>query len=134
MPERTPELTNTIEIDAEPVTVWEAIVTGDLASEWLGDDIVIEPRPGGRVDRGDDEMIGTVEEVSEDGEELRIVWSWRQRDGLPSQVEVVVEPTDEGSRVTVVERLLEYRIIVAPTIELPTNPRSVPPVEMRLAA
>ncbi|MPZ54251.1 MAG: hypothetical protein GEU79_16225 [Acidimicrobiia bacterium] len=131
MQDSGPEMTSTIDIDAEPDEVWEAIVNGELASEWMGDVIAIDARPGGRLDFGDDEMIGTVEEVDETDSDRRIVWSWRHREGLPSQVEIVVEPTDQGSKVTVVERLLEYRIIVAPTNQ--TNPWQMS-VHMQLAA
>jgi uncharacterized protein YndB with AHSA1/START domain len=71
------------------------------------------PRPGGRVEVPGEEMIGTVEEVVP---ERSITWSWRKVDGEPSQVTIEIEPVENGSRVTVVERLLEYRITGSPPL------------------
>lgn len=100
-----PEIERSIEVEVPPEEVWRHVVEGELAEEWLG--IEIDPRPGGAVTVPDEDMIGTVEEV----EPLRsITWSWRLPDGDPSQVTIEIEPTDTGSRVTVTERLLEYRI------------------------
>jgi uncharacterized protein YndB with AHSA1/START domain len=109
--EHLPEVERAIELPAEPDEVWERIVTGDLAEEWMG--VRVEPRPGGSVTVPDRAVIGTVEEVVP-GE--RITWSWREVDGDPSQVTIEVTPTDGGSRVTIVERLLEYRITGIPPV------------------
>ena len=103
--EGLPEVERSIEVDVPTEEVWRHVVDGDLAEEWLG--VEIEPRRGGAVTVPDEDMIGTVEEV-EAGRS--ITWSWRKLDGDPSQVTIVIEPTDTGSRVTVTERLLEYRI------------------------
>lgn len=108
-----PEIERSIEIDAPPEEVWERIVDGELAEEWLGVEIV--PRPGGPVTVPDEDMIGTVEEI-EAGRS--ITWSWRHRDGDPSQVAITIEPNGDGSRVTVIERLLEYRITGSPPVFL----------------
>ena len=108
-----PEIERSIEIDAPPEEVWERIVDGELAGEWLGVEIV--PRPGGPVSVPDEDMIGTVEEI-EPGRS--ITWSWRHRDGDPSQVTITIEPNGDGSRVTVIERLLEYRITGSPPVFL----------------
>lgn len=75
------------------------------AEEWLG--LRLDPRPGGKVTAEDQEMIGTVEEVDPG---RSVTWSWRHPDSDPSQVTIRVDPTETGSRVTVTERLLEYRI------------------------
>ena len=100
-----PEIERSVEVPAEPTDVWGKIVDGDLAEEWMG--VRIEPRPGGGVSVPDRDLIGTVEEV-DPGQS--ITWSWRERDGDPSQVIIRIEPTEVGTRVTIVERLLEYRI------------------------
>lgn len=108
-----PEIDRSIELPATPDEVWEKIADGDLAEEWMG--VRIEPRPGRRVVVPGKDTIGTVEEV-EWGRS--ITWSWREPDGDPSQVTIEVEPTDAGSRVTITERLLEYRITGTPPILL----------------
>lgn len=104
-----PQIERSIDLPADPDTVWERMIDGGLANEWLGIDI--DPRTGGRVQVPDREMIGTVEEIVPG---RSITWSWRDVDGDPSQVEIEIHPIEDGTRVTVVERLLEYRITGAP--------------------
>lgn len=111
--DQLPLIERAVELPAEPKEVWERIVTGDLAEEWMG--VRVEPRRGGSVTVPDRPVIGTVEEVVP-GE--RITWSWREIDGDPSQVTIEVTPTDTGSKVTIVERLLEYRITGVPPVFL----------------
>lgn len=106
-----PEVQRSADVDASPDEVWEMIVDGKLAEEWLG--VVVEPRPGGSVTVPDADTIGTVEEVDPG---RSITWSWRQPDGDPSQVTIDIAPLEEGSRVTVTERLLEYRITGSPPV------------------
>jgi uncharacterized protein YndB with AHSA1/START domain len=106
-----PQIERSVEIRAEPDEVWERIVGGGWAEEWMG--VEIEPRPGGAVTVPDREVIGTVEEVIP-GES--ITWSWREVDGDPSQVTIELTPQDDGTRVNVVERLLEYRITGMPPV------------------
>lgn len=108
-----PEIERSVEVSAEPDRVWEKLVDGDLAEEWMG--VRIEPRPGGEVTVPDREMIGTVEEINP-GES--VTWSWREPEGDPSQVTIRIEPTDTGTKVTIVERLLEYRITGTPPVFL----------------
>lgn len=100
-----PEIERSVDIPVSPDEVWERIVDGDLAEEWMG--VRVEPRPGGTVTVPDRDVIGTVEEVVP-GES--ITWSWREVDGEPSQVTIRIDPATDGSRVTITERLLEYRI------------------------
>lgn len=100
-----PEVERSIEIPAEPDDVWKQIANGVLAEEWMG--VRVTPRRGGDVVVPDREVIGTVEEVVP-GE--TITWSWREVDGEPSQVTIEIAPTENGTRVTITERLLEYRI------------------------
>lgn len=98
---------------ADPDQIWERIIDGDFAEEWMG--VRVEPRQGGAVTVPDRDVIGTVEEVVP-GES--ITWSWREVDGDPSQVTIAVAPTPTGTRVTIVERLLEYRISGTPPVIL----------------
>lgn len=108
-----PQIERSVDVPVGPAEVWEKIVDGDLAEEWLG--VRVDPRPGGEVAVPGREMIGTVEEVVQ-GES--ITWSWREVDGDPSQVTIEISPIDGGSRVSITERLLEYRITGTPPIFL----------------
>jgi uncharacterized protein YndB with AHSA1/START domain len=111
--EELPQIERSVEVPADPEEVWERIVDGDLAEEWMG--VRVAPRRGGKVTVPDRDVIGTVEEVVP-GES--ITWSWRETDGDPSQVTIDLVPTEEGTRVTIVERLLEYRITGLPPVVL----------------
>lgn len=108
-----PEIERSVQVPAPPDEVWERITQGDLAEEWMG--VRVEPRRGGTVTVPDRDVIGTVEEV-EPGRS--ITWSWREIDGEPSQVTIDIEPAEDGSRVTITERLLEYRVTGIPPVIL----------------
>ena len=106
-----PQIERSVEVPAGPDEVWERIVDGDLAEEWMG--VRVTPRRGGAVEVPDRDVIGTVEEI-EPGES--ITWSWRELDGEPSQVTIDIEPIEHGTRVTITERLLEYQITGLPPV------------------
>lgn len=108
-----PEVERSVDLPAPAEEVWERIIDGDLAEEWMG--VRLTPRRGGPVEVPERDMIGTVEEVVP-GES--ITWSWREVDGEPSQVTIELEPIDGGTHVTIVERLLEYRITGLPPVFL----------------
>jgi uncharacterized protein YndB with AHSA1/START domain len=108
-----PQIERRVDVPAEPNEVWQRIVVGDLAEEWMG--VRIEPRLGGRVEVPNRSTIGTVEEVIPG---KSITWSWREPDGDPSQVTIGIERIGDGTRVTIVERLLEYRITGIPRVFL----------------
>ncbi len=62
------------------------------------------------------DVLGVVEGVDPG---RSITWTWRRRDGDPSQVTVAIEPVEGGgTRVTVIERLLDYEIASYPAIVL----------------
>jgi len=111
--EPLPEVERTVDLPADTDEVWERVVNGDFAEEWLG--VRIQPRKGGEVSVPGREMIGTVEEVDPG---RSITWTWREIDGDPSQVVIEIEPIEDGSRVRVIERLLEYRIEGTPPLFL----------------
>lgn len=113
MDEQLPEIERSIDLPATPDEVWERVADGDFAEEWM--EVRVDPRKGGQVTVSDREIIGTVEEVVP-GES--ITWSWREIDGEPSQVTIEIEPIEQGSRVTIVERLLEYTITNFPPLFL----------------
>lgn len=96
-------------VDAAPDIVWEHVVDGTLASEWMGSPMTIDPRVGGGIGFAPDgvDFIGTVEELEQG---RSITWSWRHPERDPSQVIITVVPEGDGSMVTVVERLLPYTV------------------------
>lgn len=99
-----------VELKASPEQIWDRITDSSLISEWMGGDIEIEPRPGGRItfapEAGPD-IWGTVEEVVE---HERIQWSWRTDEGRPSLIEFELSPSEGGTAVIVRETLLPWRI------------------------
>lgn len=95
----------TIELPVDPDDVWTALVDDELLSDWLGDDVHLDPRLGGPVEvqEGDERRVGVVEHV-EPGRRLGLRW-WRPDDpDGTSEVDFVLVPTPSGTRLTVVER------------------------------
>lgn len=113
-----------VDLDADPQTVWEHLTDGDLVGTWLGSDVTIEPRRGGAILVTGDEtgdIFGVVEEFLPG---RRIQWSWRTSDGLPALVEIEIEPNDVGTRLTVRETLLPWQVTEMPA---PRYVRGRPP-------
>jgi uncharacterized protein YndB with AHSA1/START domain len=103
-----------VTLPAEPGLVWEHLTDGDLVADWMGGEVMIDPRPGGSITMTPDEgavVWGTVEEVVPG---RRLQWSWRTDDGLPTQVEIELEPTEDGTVLTVRESLLPWTITGLP--------------------
>ena len=94
----------TVDLPSEPEVVWEELIDGD----WLGDDVDLEPRPGGpvRVDGDDGLRVGVVEEVAP-GERLSFWWSGTGDDGPPSYVEIELQPLDDGTRIHIRETVVD---------------------------
>lgn len=99
-----------VELMASPEQIWERITDSSMVSEWMGGDVEIEPRPGGRItfspEAGPD-VWGTVEEVVQ---HERIQWSWRTDEGQPEPIEFELSPAEDGTIVIVRETLLPWRI------------------------
>ena len=99
-------------IDAPADEVWEALTDERLLSEWLGDEVELEPYEGGAISvrTAGEERRGGVAWV-EEGRELAFTWS---RDGdPPSLVELILEPAVAGTRVRVVERPLAGPVAIS---------------------
>ncbi len=103
-----------ITLPADPDSVWEHLTHGDLLGDWMEGEVEIDLRPGGSItmtpDRGP-VVWGTVEEVISG---RRLQWSWRTDEGLPTQVEIDLEPVEDGTALTVRETLLPWRITGLP--------------------
>ena len=98
-----------IDLPADPDSVWEHLTDGHLVGDWMEGEVEIDARPGGRITMTPEEgpvVWGTVEEIVPG---RRLQWTWRTDEGLPTQVEIEIEPTGDGSALTVRETLLPWR-------------------------
>jgi uncharacterized protein YndB with AHSA1/START domain len=117
-PDQTPELPRVeraVELGVPAAELWQHLVDGELASLWMGGVMTIEPRLNGRVLLHADDapiVFGTVEELFAG---QSITWTWRTRDGEPTQVSIAVEAASEGSILRVTEQLIPYEIVHVPT-------------------
>ena len=89
-------------IPADAARVWDAVIRGD----WLGDDVDLEPWPGGDglvLDRG--EVRHVVVERVDPGRQLVYRWWPIDEDGVGDATRVVidVEPEEQHTRVIVTE-------------------------------
>lgn len=97
-------MTRSVELDAAPAEVWDALTEEALLAEWLADEVEIEAAPGGEIVcryADGEERRGEVELVEE---AERLAWSWWREDGPgPSRVELVLDAVANGTRLTVIE-------------------------------
>jgi len=96
-------VTRSVELDAAPAEVWDALTEDALLGEWLADEVELEAEPGGEIVcryADGEERRGEVELVEE---AERLAWSWRREGGAPSRVELVLDAVAERTRLTVIE-------------------------------
>jgi uncharacterized protein YndB with AHSA1/START domain len=114
MGDQTDQVARSVELDARPEQVWEALVDPSLAPQWFGEEFRVEPRPGGRVTVADegDRRRGTVEVADRPRRLTLRVWG-RPVPGTGldgSRIDFVIEPVTEGvTRLTVTETRLGSR-------------------------
>ncbi len=95
-------------LDASPSEVWQALTDAELLSEWLADEVELDPREGGELicRFGDGEERRGEVALVEEAERLAFRW-WRDRGpgAVPeeSRVDLFVDAVADGTRVTVVE-------------------------------
>jgi uncharacterized protein YndB with AHSA1/START domain len=98
------EVSRSVELDAAPAEVWDALTEEALLAEWLADEVEIEAEPGGEIVcryADGEERRGEVELVEE---AERLAWNWRREGGAqPSRVELVLDAVAERTRLTVIE-------------------------------
>ena len=103
-PAEAERVTRSVELDATPSAVWDALTEAALLGEWLADEVEIEAAPGGEIVcryADGEERRGEVELVEE---AERLAWSWWREDGDgPSRVELVLDAVAGGTRLTVIE-------------------------------
>src|SRR6201996_1193059 len=96
-------VTRSVELDAAPAEVWDALTEDALLGEWLADEVELEAEPGGEIVcryADGEERRGEVELVEE---AERLAWSWRRKGGEPSRVELVLDAVADRTRLTVIE-------------------------------
>jgi uncharacterized protein YndB with AHSA1/START domain len=97
-------LTRSVDLDAAPAEVWDALVEEALLGEWLADEVELNAEPGGAIVcryADGEERRGEVELVEE---AERLAWSWRREGDGPSRVELVLDAVaDDRTRLTVIE-------------------------------
>jgi uncharacterized protein YndB with AHSA1/START domain len=97
------EVSRSVELDAAPAEVWDALTEEALLAEWLADEVEIEAERGGEIVcryADGEERRGEVELVEE---AERLAWSWRRQGGGESRVELVLDAVAERTRLTVIE-------------------------------
>ncbi|HZD06315.1 MAG TPA: SRPBCC domain-containing protein, partial [Longimicrobiales bacterium] len=108
MTEHLPAVERSVWLPARPEVVWRFLTSGVLVADWFGGPVSMEARPGAGIEfrPGDGELRwGTVEDVATG---KRIQWTWRTDEGEPSEVAITLDGEGDGTRVTVVERLVPY--------------------------
>jgi uncharacterized protein YndB with AHSA1/START domain len=97
-------VSRSVELDAPPAAVWDALTEESLLAEWLADEVEIEAEPGGEIVcryADGEERRGEIELVEE---AERLAWSWRRDGGgRPSRVELILDAVAERTRLTVIE-------------------------------
>lgn len=98
-----------LDLPAPPRVVWRFLFDPELLGQWLADEVMLDPTPGGEASFriGDELRSGWVEQVSppvhdQDGAELTFWWS-REAE-TASHVRVTLTPGDDGhTRLRIVE-------------------------------
>jgi hypothetical protein len=81
----------------------QALVREVLALDWLGDDVVVDLRPGGLGSLVDDEgVVRRLEIEHVDATEVTFRW-WPESGGPVSAVRLAVTGNGDGARLTVTE-------------------------------
>jgi uncharacterized protein YndB with AHSA1/START domain len=101
-----------IDIGVPPDRVWQALTTEDGLAPWMGEGASIDLRPGGVAvlpdPVGGSTRRGRVDHIDE-GRRLELTWWPALRPADRTRVTITVTPTEQGSRVRVVERAAPRR-------------------------
>jgi uncharacterized protein YndB with AHSA1/START domain len=103
-PANAEQVERSVELDADPAEVWDALTDEGRLAEWLADEVELEAAPGGEIVcryADGEERRGEVELVEE---AERLAWSWWREGFAPSRVELVLDAVaDSRTRLTVIE-------------------------------
>lgn len=100
------EVRREIELDVGVDDVWRALVDDDERRRWMGGDTVVDVQPGGRGHITGDDGVRREVLIDEVEPGRRLSFDWWNDDEVPSRVEFVISPTEQGVRLTVTERAL----------------------------
>jgi uncharacterized protein YndB with AHSA1/START domain len=104
-------VTRSVTVPTPPGRAWDAVTEPALVSRWMGLEVAFDVRPAGTGSASG--PLGRRRIVVEVVNPCRrLVFSWWPEDGTgdahsPSQVEITLQPADEGTRVTVTETALD---------------------------
>ena len=112
MAEDVREVRREADFDASPAELWEAVTDERLLSEWLADEVELDPVEGAplRVREGNEEREGVVTRVEE---ERVLSFEWERPGSGVSEVELIVAAVSGGSRLVVVERAVSGPVALA---------------------
>lgn len=114
MPEDPRIVERRVDLPSAPPRVWEALTDPREISAWFGAEATIEPRRGGRATFrwADGRERGGVVEAADPGHALAFRWlpferspEGERRMVGPGRVEFLLEPSGDGTRLTVREWL-----------------------------
>ena len=100
-------VTREIELPASPDEIWGQIAESDQLGDWLEADVELEVRPGGSgtFRFADGELRRAMVRDVEPGRRLAFTW-WPLTGGdvgRATTVTITIEPSEEGSRLRLVE-------------------------------
>lgn len=100
-------VTREIELPASPEEVWGQVADSDQLGDWLEADVELEVRPGGSgtFRFADGELRRAMVRDVEPGRRLAFTWWPLTGDdvGRATTVTITIEPSDDGSRLRLVE-------------------------------
>jgi uncharacterized protein YndB with AHSA1/START domain len=101
------DVTREIELPATPDEIWELVAESDRLGEWLDADVELDMRPGGAgtFRFADGGVRRAMVRDIEPGRRLAFTW-WAltgEDVGRATTVTITIEPSDEGSRLRLVE-------------------------------
>ncbi|HLI61636.1 MAG TPA: SRPBCC family protein [Solirubrobacteraceae bacterium] len=103
----TDRIERVCDLDAAPRAVWRALTDPAWLASWLADEAELELEPGGEARFVVDgrERSGWVEEVvaPAGGGAGRLSFWWQEEGEPASRVSFVLEPTERGTRLRIVE-------------------------------
>ena len=97
-----------VDVPCDVEAAWQYVIH----PSWLGDDGELDVVPGGEgwVSEGEETRFLVVEEVDE---ERHLSFRWAGFVDAPSRVEIDLEPTLEGTRISISESPLEARAMAS---------------------
>lgn len=105
MNDKAPVLTKEIFIECSPKTLFSFFIHPDKMVRWIGQQVLLEPRIGGkyRIDiNGENIALGEYKEITP-YEKVVLTWGWEGLEIMPpgsSTVEFLLSPLDSGTLLT----------------------------------